>query len=544
MNCIGKRLEHFIAMALSLCLMVATAACSSTPAPEKSTATGTAARGSVAIFTPADGVTFSEHTPLNKWTKLTPEVQNALTATEGFQKDSISTTTSDTLDTQSRAVQDYVVGHVTSQSSSSSSASTTFKPSQETIIIAPVVTKDNAIRQYGDFVDQQVTWNESTTDSSTSSSSPSASASDSASPSPTQSPATGDDNAEAVTQRAAGERLVAALRLAKSSGMHVIVVSNPIQGFTPELFVRMATAREIGIVQAKQLVSKLALNSTSSENPKHIEVMIPVSREADDDTDTDSAGNLFAREAFAGIWSVLGKYYRDGRATSPSNTLTASSTDSSWSNVVFDARKASSAQTALASRLGKTADGQDVPVAINGILAMNDFVASGVTTELKKLGYTGSSSDINPQISISGIVGNITGKQDIQKEKAPDPKRAPTQSSEDDSNSSAAAGEKASTAWPIITGYGSYIDNIPSIVDGMQWMTVIEDRKSLATDIAHATALLNADKGIKSIPSIAQDTIEGTKVLTLSREQLIVSASNLKSILLDKDYITPAEAGL
>lgn len=492
------------------------------------------------MFVPADGVTFSEHTPLNKWATFTPEVQDALVTTEGFHKDAITTTASDSLDAQSRAVQDYVVGHVTSQSSGTSSASESFKPSQETIIIAPVAANDDAIRQYGDYVDQHVGWNETTADASSASSSPSGS--DSSSPSPT--PSSSGDDGPMLAQRAAGERLVAALRLAQRSGMHVIVVANTLQGFTPELFVRMATAREIGIVQAKQLVSKLALNSTSSENPKHIEVMIPVSRSADDDTDTDSAGNLFAKEAFAGIWSVLGTYYRDGRVTSPSNTLTASSTDSSWNDVVFDARKTSSAQTALASRLGKTPEGQDVPATINGVLAMNDFVASGIIAELKKLGYTGSSSDINPQISISGIVGNIAGKHDLQKGKAPDPKRAPTQSSSDGSDSSAAADGKSSTAWPIITGYGSYVDNIPSIVDGLQWMTAIEDRKSLATDLAHATALLNAGGNLTSLTSIGQDTIEGTKVPTLSREQLVISASNLKSILLDKDYITPAEAGL
>lgn len=326
--------------------------------------------------------------------------------------------------------------------------------------------------------------------------------------------------------------------------MHVIVVSNSIQGFTPDMFVKMITAREIGILQAKQLVSKLALNSTSSENPKRIEVMIPVSRDPSDDSDSDSAGDAFAKEAFAGIWSVLGEYYRDGKVESPSKTLTASSSDSSWNKVIFDARKDSSAQSALAHRLGKTKDGQDVPVTINGILAMNDFVASGVTAELEKLGYTGSSSDINPQISISGIVGNITGKHDIQRDKAPDPKQAPTESSNDDSDSTGSTTGKASSAWPIVTGFGAYIDNIPSIVDGQQWMTALEDRKGMATDLAHAVALLNAGGKVSTKDSVAQDTIDGTKVLTLSHDALVVSASNMKSVLLDNDYITSAQAGL
>lgn len=542
--------------------MIATAACSSTPQPKHSTASTQANKGSVAIFTPSDGVTLSDHKPLNTWTKLTPEIQSALIKNEGFEKTSISATTSDTLDAQSRAIQDYVVGHITSTSSATaSSSSASGSSSAHTLIVAPVVSNDSMLRQYGDFVNQALSWQSKPSDSSSSSSgsshaSPSASSSSSSatsSPSPTQSTQSADTNTTQDSKRIAGERLVAALRLAQDSGMHVILISHSVQGYTPDLFVNMSTAREIGIIQAKQLVSKLELNATSAENPKHIEVMIPVSSSTLDDSDASTsadsdakaAGDVFAKEAFSGIWSVLQSYYRDGRVTSPSHTLTASSTDASWNNVTFDASKDNSVQTTLATRLGKTAEGQDVPVSIHGILAMNDYVASGVISQLQKLGYTGSSSDINPQISISGIVGNITGKHDIQKDRAPDPKRAPKESTGDDDQASGTAGaEKISSAWPIVTGFGSYLDTIPSIVDGLQWMTALESRKSIATDIAKAAALFDSGKGVNSMDDVSSQTINNVKVASLHVEAMVVSASNMKATLLDKNYITPAEAGL
>ncbi len=51
---------------------------------------------------------------------------------------------------------------------------------------------------------------------------------------------------------------------------------------------------------------------------------------------------------------------------------------------------------------------------------MNNYIASEVIKELDDLGYTGSAADINPQITISGIVGNITGKKDLSRDAVPD----------------------------------------------------------------------------------------------------------------------------
>ena len=51
------------------------------------------------------------------------------------------------------------------------------------------------------------------------------------------------------------------------------------------------------------------------------------------------------------------------------------------------------------------------PVHLDGVISCNDYVAKNIADELDKLGYTGSSADINPSISISGIVDSITGKK-------------------------------------------------------------------------------------------------------------------------------------
>ena len=80
-----------------------------------------------------------------------------------------------------------------------------------------------------------------------------------------------DEDAQDYAQSA--ERLVSALRLAQNEGMKVVLVSNTLQGFT-RMYVPMTTAEQIGQLQAKQLVSKLELDKTSSDNPKHIEVLL------------------------------------------------------------------------------------------------------------------------------------------------------------------------------------------------------------------------------------------------------------------------------
>ena len=543
---IGRRVA---AMAAAAAMSLTVTACAFGPSPSPSTSspaavdgqssaaagtptpTADAKPGSVAIFTPSDGITLSQNTPTNKWAALTKDIQQALNDGQGASqsaataKPEIKTTSSSDLAAQSRAVQDYVVSRLSADDKDDGAT---------TIIVAPVANPDATTRQYGDYVRQDVTWNAN---------------------------ASTDESDEDRTRRESGERLADALTLARDSGMHVVLVSNQLQGFTPDLFVAFASPREIGRIQAQQLVRKLELDRTSADNPKYIEVLLPWAEKRKDGTEADST---FVSEAFAGIWEVLGPYFQNGKATSPSRILGPSSTEDSWQSVTFDPSQSDGTKIELAERLG-TGNGQSSKIhRIDGVLAMNDYVAAQTVSALEDMGYTGSSADINPEISISDIVGSFAGKVDLQRGAVPDPIKAPSTTEPTASPSAGSGitlpfgngGSSTSTdasddpSWPIITGYGAYVDAIPQIVNGKQWMTALGNRKDTAALLAKAVASLNAGTGLDGLDGVSpvaygsQATGNEADVPTIAKDQLPVAASNLKSILIDPGYITPADAGL
>lgn len=216
---------------------------------EQPTGTATTELGSVAIFTPSDGITISQHTPLNKWAKLVPSIKSELVE-QGFTAKQISTHTDGNLDKQSQDIQDYVVSRAAEASSKHSSTG-----SATTLIVAPCTSTDSTTTQYGDYVTNPLDSESSSNDA----------------------------------DAAADQRMTSALTLARKSGMHVIVLSNDIGGFSPDAFVQMSTARSIGEIQAKQLVSKLQLDSASATNPKTIEVFLPVGSAKDQDQSVSMA---------------------------------------------------------------------------------------------------------------------------------------------------------------------------------------------------------------------------------------------------------------
>ena len=76
-------------------------------------------------------------------------------------------------------------------------------------------------------------------------------------------------------------------------------------------------------------------------------------------------------------------------------------------------------------------------------------------------------------------------------------------------------------------------------------MTGMEDRQTIATDIAQACAKLNKDEALNSMPSIRNSEVDGVKKIpTINEPLLAVSAGNLKSALIDPGYISLADAGL
>ena len=548
--------------------------------------------GAVALFTPSDGITLSQQTPLNKWAKLTPDLTASLTDA-GFKKDNITHTTSDSLDKQSRAIQDYVVSHL-SEKGKTNDAGIVIEPENMTLLVAPVVEADASTRQYGDYVSQELrttqdeagdnadtSANGSSNSSSAGSSSgstsgssdskDSADAKDSTDPSESSDDASSDSSSDATdsadtaddTQAEAADRLVSSLKLAKESGMHVVLLGNSIEGYKPDAFVKFTDAQTIGKLQAEKVVSKLQLAKASKDNPKRIEVLLPytpVKGDASDSASGDASGavadtdeSTFAQEAFRGIWQVLGAYYEKGVAESPSGTLDANTTEDDWHAVAYDASKEGSSAKVLATRLKS---GTDSPTRVDAVIALNDYVASEVVSELKDLGYTGSAAGINPQITISGIVGNIAGKKDLARQAVPDPIKSPENdtadqdaaddAAKDEHDASSDKTDKArDSQWPLVTGYGAYISNIPSVVNGKQWMTGIANRKAIASDIADACVRLNTGKALSGMSSVRNGEVGGVaKVPIISEPPLAVSASNLKAALIDPGYIALADAGL
>ena len=495
---------------------------SPTAPQSQATSTSTAeVPGRVAIFTPSDGITLSQHTPINKWAALVPELKSALTK-EHLSSKRIDAYTSGNLEDQSKELQDYVVNRLSERKAEKTSEPTT-------LVVAPMTSPDSITRQYGDYISKSL---------------------------------------DVDAKDKASSRLVSSLRLAAGAGMHVVLMANQVPGIQPDLFVQLSDARAIGQMQAEKLASKLELDKASKDNPCRIEILLP-NRPADASSDVSSTDtgaeanqaeqdqqedqNSFPAQAFAGIWQVLGPYFKDGRADSPSGRLQADSSERDWQAVAFDPGKdASATGKELATRLSMNDDAKS-HTEVDGILAMNDFIVSGVVSELRDLGYRGSSADVNPEISISGIVGSMAGRQDLHRQRVPKPAQSPASqnssgSQADSSQNTGKTQESTSsddhTAWPIISGYGAYADNIPQIVDGQQWMTGLEDRLGLAGDIAKACVNLNSQGKVPAMDTIQTVNQDGKQLHRLSRPLVAVSASNLKATLIDTGYIKPADAGL
>ena len=508
------------------------------------------AAGSVAVFTPSDAITLSGDAPINTWSAFVSALSDALQERDVARKRIVASSSGD-LDEQSRAVQDYVVDRMSDETVSDEELRAT------TLVVAPAYD-DGAAARYGGYASlpASVDADDASTDAEDS---------------------TGEADAAAVA------RLAASLNLASERGMHVVLLSDTVDGVTPDALVSMADAEAIGRIQARKLADKLDLDKTSTDNPKAIEVLIPVNgwQTADDDAgtgETDASGGsrsddatssddasrtdavqsegtagddddarmsaAFAASLFKGVWSVLQPYFEDGKAFSPSGLIDADSTDGDWSSVAF--ADDADAGDEIARRLASDEEGMHTR--IDGVIAMNDQAALQVAASLEQLGYTGSAADINPSITISGIVENITGRRDLQRAAVPDPIRAPQADATDGDDVTDARRDldEFNRRWPIVTGYGAYSSAMPGIVGGRQWMTALEDRIGLADDTAAVCVALNgggsaSDAGLASLGS---RDVDGATVPLVERDLMAVSASNLKETLIDPGYISLADAGL
>ncbi|MBF1674568.1 MAG: substrate-binding domain-containing protein, partial [Scardovia wiggsiae] len=325
---------------------------------------------------------------------------------------------------------------------------------------------------------------------------------------------------------------------ARSVGIRTILFGNTVKGFTADVRVPMLTGRDVGRVQAKQLVSKLKLSEASAKHPASIEILLPLVKDND-----------FTKEIFQGIWDILGPYYASGSVYSPSGLLTKNSSAENWKNVTVDSSDQSSIADAVTARLA-THNGHRHR-RINGILAVNDNTAAGVIKALGRMGYTGSSADINPQISVGGVVRNLTGGTTVKRRPVPEPFVREDNGADSPADGSRNARETADyPQWPIVTGFGAYLSSLPDIVNGKQWSTTFIDRKAYARDLAQICAFIAQDKSLGYIASAMKNVSAGsrpsgtTKSVTLDEPLLTISASNMKTILIDKGYIKATDADL
>jgi hypothetical protein len=475
-----------------------------------------AGKSNVVIFTPSDGISITAHTPLNKWAKFAPSITKALTD-KGFSSKNIQVKTDASLDKQREDIENYVTDQLLKASTESKK--------HTVLIVAPVTPEHSGNEQYGDYV-----------------TSPGDTASGSAKEKLADGLATDAQNdterKEEKSESAADAKAMAkALKKAQQAGAHTGILADPLDNFTPDFFVSMSTAEQIGTLQAHQLVSKLALEKATADHPKYIEILIPV---GEDGTGSDSS-KIFASEAFKGIWDTLGPYFKDGRAVSASNTLDKQSSEKDWKKVSFNASKTSDVREVINTRLtGGSKDTQ--PHHVDGIIAMNDFVSSGVVEELTSLKYSGSAADVNPEIDVSGIVGSLTGKRNLNRQ--PVPKPNDSKQNDNDADNAPKANDSNNMSWPIITGYGSYLDMIPYVVNGKQWMTGMENIQKLSTDIADAAGALVAEKPLTDCPSVSSMPIDGAATNVIHEDAMAISAGNLKKTLIEPGYISLADAEL
>lgn len=499
-------------------LFLTSAACGDAAVSNTSAKADPDASSHVEVFVPSDGITLTQNTPTNKWGGFASAITDSLVE-KGYSKDSITVVTNGSLKDQARAMADYVEDETEDEASSGK------ETTRDIVILAPALTLDPAAKQFGDLL------GDGTKDLSSSSD---------------ISAVLNEDEAEEQTE--AEKSIAASAKTLRSRGTAFILVARNLEDVTADMFVKTSNAYQIGQLQANELSVKLEIAEATTSNPRRIEIVIP-----------EESNETISSDFFAGVWSVLGPYFKKGTVVSASGLLDSSSTKDSWRSVVVAASSADEVKQGFSSLLTKAAANQgatddedegdsDTAVRLSGVIASNDFIATQVTEVLTQKGYTGSAADINPEITLGGIVGNMTGNADLSRKKVPNPAKdedASSSQEEDGTGSGQSATKDAdATRWPIVTGYGSYVNNVQLVVSGKQWLTGLENRNGLASDIASACVRYAQGKKLADPQNKQTVTLNGKKVPLITRNLVGVVSGNLKRSLIDTGYISAANAGL
>lgn len=572
----GHMMRKSAATAITLALLTSLTACSSQP----SSNTGVPAHSRVGLLLPADPSALQSSMSLNSWASLAKRTQQALQQS-GFSSSSI--TTQYARDAAQQAQQLEKLEQQWSSEASENSASSTDLKGNTLFLCAPRVEPVTSL--WGGLTSPSVTLNStgfhstpetsegdtpqdasssssdyqsenSESDKHTSSSQhrdtsrSSSSSSDSASSGKSSSSAQSEDSNDSAADDtaleddeeldAARSRSAELVRTLSARGVRVVGCSDLVSAHM-DAYVDMATPESIGVLQAREALSKIRVNTLSASNPAQVLLLVP-----------GNPQNEASKDFLSGVFSVLETPLQQGviqlvglpEVKSLSSFLDSSAArDFYFDSDLYSAdisRRLTSLLDDLIEQQGGTTTSNGLmkalpfvkssTIALDAVIAGTDYISTQLVSVLTSKGYQGSAADINPDVSLSGIVNSLSGKKVLNKHKVPYP-----------ANTLPSA--EFNSMWPVISGYGAI--DVPSIVSGKEWVTGISNEESIAS----LFALLARNAALHKKLAAKVSELEGMTLSSRASRTLIsvdlvpISSSQVKN-LIKEGYISAADAGL
>ena len=575
----GHMMRKSAATAITLALLTSLTACSSQP----SSNTGVPAHSRVGLLLPADPSALQSSMSLNSWASLAKRTQQALQKS-GFSSSSI--TTQYARDAVQQAQQlEKLEQQWSSEASENSASSTDLKgntlflcaPRVEPVtslwggLTSPIVslnssgfhstpetsegdTEQDVSSSSSDYQSENSEsdkhtsssqhWDTSRSSSSLSSSSDSAGSSKSSDSAHSQgsNDSAADDTALEDDEEldAARSRSAELVRTLSARGVRVVGCSDLVSAHM-DAYVDMATPESIGVLQAREALSKIRANTLSASNPAQVLLLVP-----------GNPQNEASKDFLSGVFSVLETPLQQGviqlvglpEVKSLSSFLDSSAArDFYFGSDLYSAdisRRLTSLLDDLIEEQGGTTASNGLmkalpfvrssTIALDAVIAGTDYISTQLVSVLTSKGYQGSAADINPDVSLSGIVSSLSGKKVLNKHKVPYP-----------ANTLPSA--EFNSMWPVISGYGAI--DVPSIVSGKEWVTGISDEESVAS----LFALLARNAALHKKLATKVSELEGMTLSSRASRTLIsvdlvpISSSQVKN-LIKEGYISAADAGL
>lgn len=575
----GHMMRKSAATAITLALLTSLTACSSQP----SSNTGVPAHSRVGLLLPADPSALQSSMSLNSWASLAKRTQQALQKS-GFSSSSI--TTQYARDAVQQAQQLEKLEQQWSSEASENSASSTDLKGNTLFLCAPRVepvtslwggltspsvslnssgfhstpetsegdTPQDVSNSSSDYQSENSEsdkhtsslqhWDTSRSSSSLSSSSDSAGSSKSSDSAHSQgsNDSAADDTALEDDEEldAARSRSAELVRTLSARGVRVVGCSDLVSAHM-DAYVDMATPESIGVLQAREALSKIRANTLSASNPAQVLLLVP-----------GNPQNEASRDFLSGVFSVLETPLQQGviqlvglpEVKSLSSFLDSSAARNFYFGSDLYSADISRRLTSLLDDLieeqgGTTASNglmkalpfvRSSTIALDAVIAGTDYISTQLVSVLTSKGYQGSAADINPDVSLSGIVNSLSGKKVLNKHKVPYP-----------ANTLPSA--EFNSMWPVISGYGAI--DVPSIVSGKEWVTGISDEESVAS----LFALLARNAALHKKLATKVSELEGMTLSSRASRTLIsvdlvpISSSQVKN-LIKEGYISAADAGL